>query len=98
MGDTGDGSVRDEINAAVGRMAALVYAAERNVSALAPRSYSTQPPAHAIDGSLLGLLMFRDARLPHGSTMFHQCFDGVMGIVGPTPKSWSPTLRKAIFR
>lgn len=98
MGDTGDGSVRDEIYATVGRMAALTYAAERHVCALAPRLYSSQPPAHAIDGSLLDLLMFPDVRLAHGSSTFHQFFDGVKTILGPTPKLGSATLRKAIFR
>ena len=98
MGDTGDGSVRDEINAIVGRIAALPYAAERHVCALAPRPYSSQPPSHSIDGSLPDLLMFREVRLARGSTMLHQCFDGVRAILGPAPTSGSATLRKAIFR
>jgi protein-S-isoprenylcysteine O-methyltransferase Ste14 len=97
MGDTGDASVRDEINATVGRMAALAYGAERHAYALAPRPYSAQPPAQAIDGSSLDLLRFRDVRLAHGSTMFHLCFDGAKATLGPTPKSGSATLRKALF-
>ena len=43
MGDTGDGSVRDEINAIVGRIAALAYAAERPVCSLAPRLTALSP-------------------------------------------------------
>ena len=132
MGDTGDGSVRDEINAIVGRIAALAYADERLggsspdaelaaelgtaleflpqlslrtlralekdlardspatggpqgrgqdreelgvarflvlVCSQTPRPYSSPRSAHAIDASLLDLLMLRDVRLAHGSSM-----------------------------
>lgn len=145
MGDTGDGSVREEINAIVGRIAALAYADERlgrsgrdaelaaelgvaleflpqlrlrtlralekdlarpdslatggprgrgqdeapgvarfliHVCSQTPRPYSSPRPAHAVDASLLDLLMFRDVRLAHGSTMFHRCFDGLKAILG----------------
>lgn len=145
MGDTGDGSVRNEIAAIVGRIAALAYADERlgrsgpdaelatelgvaleflpqlrlrtlrslekdlawpdslatgglqgrnqdeepgvarflvHVCSQTPRPYSSPRPAHAIDASLLDLLMFRDVRLAHGNTMFHRCFDGVKAILG----------------
>jgi hypothetical protein len=79
-------------------MAALAYADARHVCALAPRPYSSQRPAHAIDASLLDLLMFRDVRLAYGCTMLHLCFDSVKAILGLTPKSGSPTLWKAILR
>ena len=145
MGDTGDGSMRDEINAVVGRIATLAYADERlggsgpdaelagelgaalefmpqlslrtlralekdlarpdslatggtqgrgqsddpgvarflvHVCSQTPRPYSTPRSAHAIDASLLDLLMLRDVRLAHGSSMYHRCLDGVKTILG----------------
>ena len=47
-----------------------------------PRPYSSPRSAHAIDASLLDLLMLRDVRLAHGSSMYHRCLDGVKDILG----------------
>lgn len=43
---------------------------------------SSPRPAHAIDASLLDLLMFRDVRLAHGDIMFQRCFTRVKDILG----------------
>ncbi|HSO17195.1 MAG TPA: hypothetical protein VLS95_14715, partial [Arthrobacter sp.] len=50
------------------------------------RPYSSPRTARAIDASLLDLLMFRDVRLAHGSSMYHRCFDGVKDILGLGPE------------
>lgn len=149
MGDTGDSSARDEIQAIVGRIAALAHADERpgrngpdaelaaelgaalaflpqlrlrtlralekdltrpdslatggtqgrsqagepDVATFLVRAcsqthgpYSTPRSAHTIDASLLDLIMFRDVRQAHGSTMYHRCLDGVKAILGLGPE------------
>ena len=145
MGDTGDASVRDEINTIVQRIAALAYADERlggsgpdaelptelgaaleflpqlslrtlralekdlarpdslatggvqgrrqsgepgaawflvRACSQTRRPYSSPRTAPAIDASLLDLLMLRDVRLAHGSSMYHRCTKGVKDILG----------------
>ncbi len=149
MGDTGDGRVREEIEAIVGRIAALAYADERpgrsgadadlaaelgaalaflpqlglrtlralekdltrperlatggtqgrgqsgepgvarflvRVCSQTHGPYSSPRSAHAIEASLLDLLMLRDVRLAHGSSMYHRCLNGVKAILGLGPE------------
>ena len=50
------------------------------------RPYSSPRPASLVDASLLDLLVFRDIRLAHGSTMSHRCMSGVKDILGLRPE------------